>query len=117
MAYQPARHANHCRKYHGALKNNPPTRISTNIGKKVHNIISIGPLQIPNTNQPADPTTPLIDPILEETRKEFHLFSYPEPLANLPINSSIPIFPDALNILHASPTEGVNISVDINLNN
>ena len=108
--------SNHYKKYHGAIKNNLPARNSTDIAKKVHNTISIYPLATPNTNQP-DPTTSLTYPILEETQKELQLFSNPEPLANLPTNSPIPISPDTPAIPYTSPSDGVNISVDINLNN
>ena len=108
--------SNHYKKYHGAIKNNPTARNSADIGKKVHNTISIDSLASPNNNQPADPTTSLNDPILEETRKELQLFSYPEPLANLPINSPIPISPDTPTIPFTSPSDGINIAVDTNFN-
>ena len=108
--------SNHYKKYHGAIKNNPPARNSIEIGKKVQNTISMDSLASPNNNQPADPTTSLTDPILEETRKELQLFSNPEPLANLPINSPIPISPDTPTIFFTSPSDGINIAVDTNFN-
>ena len=107
--------SNHYKKYHGAIKNNPPARNSMEIGKKVQNTISNDSLACPSNNQLADPTTST-DPILEETRKELQLFSNPEPLANLPINSPIPISPDTPTIPFTSPSDGVNIAVDTNYN-
>ena len=108
--------SNHYKKYHGVIKNNPPARNPTAVGKKVQNTISNDSLAPPSNNQPADPTTSPIDPILEETRKELQLFSKPEPLANLPIDSPIPISPDTPTIPFMSPSDDVNIAVDNNSN-
>ena len=58
----------------------------------------------------------LLTLFLKKTRKELQLLSNPEPLANLPINSPIPISPDTPTIPFTSPSDGVNIAVDTNCN-
>ena len=103
--------SNHFKKYHGANKNNLPARTTTNIGKKVNNIVpTIDTLATPTKGSssiqhaaPVSTNDKLT--LLEETRKELQLFTNSAPLTNFPADSPIPLSPDTPTIYHGSSPE------------
>ena len=106
--------SNHFKKYHGAVKNNPPARTTTNIGKKVNNIVPTidtpdtlaTPTKGSSSFQHAVPvSTAARLTLLEETRKELQLFTNAAPLTDFPADSPIPLSPDTATIYYVSSPE------------
>ena len=104
--------SNHFKKYHGAIKNNLPARTTTNIGKKVNNIVPTidtpdtfaTPTKGSSSIQHAAPVSTNDKlTLLEETRKELQLFTDSVPLFSA--DSPIPLSPDTPTIYDGSSPE------------
>ena len=108
--------SNHFKKYHGAIKNNLPARTTTNLGKKVNNIVPTidtpDTLATPNKGSSSIQHTAPVSTtdritLFEKTRKELQLFSNPASLTDFPVDSPIPLSPDTPTISHVSSPEKV----------
>ena len=119
--------SNHFKKYHGAIKNNLPARTTTNLGKKVNNIVPtidtpetlVTPIKGSSSVEHTVPvsTTAKIT-LLEETRKELQLFSNSASLTDFPVDSPIPLSPDTPTIYNvSSPEEDITNTANESLNN